>query len=140
MWLAYRLPPRITLGPYPLYLAGVVGKPGATRWRCDKPGGCAAVVRSPLIALLAMPEFNLPTLEWVGMSALPPGAVSDFQTQPLIPLRFDPIEREDDGARPEVGWAPLETDEGPIPLFPWKVRETVHQKGLDLGRLEVKTG
>jgi hypothetical protein len=29
------------------------------------------VVGSLLIALLAMPEFNLPTLEWVGMFALP---------------------------------------------------------------------
>ena len=31
----------------------------------------------------------------------------------------------DDGARPEVGWEPLEVDEQPISLFPW-VHETVH--------------
>jgi hypothetical protein len=30
-------------------------------------------VGSLLIALLAMPEFDLPTLEWVGMFALPLG-------------------------------------------------------------------
>ena len=31
----------------------------------------------------------------------------------------------DDGARPEVGWVPLEVDEQPISLFPW-VHETIH--------------
>jgi hypothetical protein len=31
------------------------------------------VLGSLLIALLAMPGFNLPTLEWVGMFALPLG-------------------------------------------------------------------
>ena len=34
-------------------------------------------------------------------------------------------ELRDDGARPEVGWEPLEVDEQLISLFPW-VRETVH--------------
>ena len=59
--------------PYPLYLAAVVGKLGTTRWRYDKPAGLVVVAGSLLIALLAMPEFNLPALEWVGMFALPLG-------------------------------------------------------------------
>jgi hypothetical protein len=31
----------------------------------------------------------------------------------------------DDGARPEVGWVPLEMDERPVSFFPWKVHETI---------------
>ena len=61
------------LDPYPLYLAAVLGERGTTKWRCDKPAGRAAVLGSLLIALLAMPEFNLPALEWVGMFAFPLG-------------------------------------------------------------------
>ena len=33
--------------------------------------------------------------------------------------------RSDDGTRPEVGWVPLEMDDQPASLFPWKVHETV---------------
>jgi hypothetical protein len=67
------LPAQITLDPCPLYLAAVLGKLGTTGSRCDKLAGRAAVLGSLLIALLAMPGFNLPTLEWVGMFALPLG-------------------------------------------------------------------
>jgi hypothetical protein len=70
---ACRLPAQITLDPYPLYLAAFLGKLGTTGWRCDEPAGRAVVAGSLLTALLAMPEFNLPALEWVGMFALPLG-------------------------------------------------------------------
>ena len=67
------MPAEIRLDPCPHYVAAVLGKLRVTRWRCEKPAGRAAVVRGLPIALLATPEFNLPTLEWVGMFALPPG-------------------------------------------------------------------
>jgi hypothetical protein len=85
-----------------------------------------------------MPELNLPTLEWVGMFELPLGLLPIPKPSRSAPSDPSPIEREDDGARPEVGWVPLEMDERPIPLLRWKVRETVG--GLELGRLEVKNG
>ena len=122
LWFACRLPAQITLDPYPLYLASVLGKPGTTRSRCDKPARRGDVLGSLLIALLAMPELNLTTLEWVGMFALPLWLFPIPKPSRSVPSDPSPIEREDDGARPEVGWVPLEMDERPIP---W-VHETVH--------------
>ena len=120
------MPAQITLDPYPLYLAVILGKPGTTRWRCDKPAGRAAVVGSLLIALLAMPGFNPPTPERAGMFALPLGLFPI--PKPSGSTSSDPslIEREDDGARSEVGWVPLEMDERAISLFPRKVRVRLH--------------
>jgi hypothetical protein len=50
-----------------------------------------------------MPEFNLPTLEWVDMFALPLWLSPIPKPSPSALSDPSPIEREDDGARPEVG-------------------------------------
>jgi hypothetical protein len=39
----------------------------------------------------------------------------------------------DDGARPEVGWVPLEMDERPVSFFPWKVHETIQWEKVPPG-------
>ena len=115
----------MTLNPYSLYLAAVLGKLRTTRWRCAKPAGRAAEVGSLLITLLGMPEFNLPTLEWIGMFALPLGLFPIPKPSRSAPSDPSPIEREDDGAQPEWGrhrWRWMSA----LSRFLWKVRETVH--------------
>jgi hypothetical protein len=78
-----------------------------------------------LITLLAMPEFNLPTLEWIGMFALPLGLFPIPKPSRSAPSDPSPIEREDNGHGPRSGgfrWRWMSA----LSRFLWKVRETVH--------------